>query len=136
LRAVGVDAQGRVSLPAQVNILLNNPPIVRRDRFAVTVGNTVNLTDSVLMNDFDPEKSTLLVITNTPASLGTALTTTNNQLFYTAGTNIGNDVFTYTVRDALGGTATTNVLIRILPAVLFDDFPQITDTTRLAIWPH
>ena len=104
---------GRVSLPANVNILFNNPPIVRPDHFAVTLGDTVEL--PVLDNDFDPEKITLRVVANSAAGLGIAWTN-NGQLFYTAGTNTGRDSFTYTARDTFGGTGTTNVLVTILPS--------------------
>ena len=121
LRTVAVDTNGRVSLPHSINVEFNNPPIVRRDRFAIRAGTSDNFLD-VLANDFDPDRDPLKVSATSGGS-GT-ISLDDGRIFYTAPGSPGLDSFTYTADDGRGGTATTNVLITVMPSIVWADFEQ------------
>ncbi len=99
---------------------VNDPPRAKSDSFTINEDETPLF--NVLGNDYDPEGNTLSIQSigtseNSTAEIsGTKIQYVPNQDFY------GNDSFTYTVSDGLGGTATATVNVTIKPV---NDAPTI-----------
>ena len=74
---------------------------------------------SVLTNDTDPDGDTLTVSTATPAAHGTVAVNANGTVTYTPVAGyVGQDIFTYTVRDAGGLTAVGTVTMTVTATVV------------------
>nr|WP_245413028.1 Ig-like domain-containing protein [Arthrobacter celericrescens] len=94
----------------------NSPPVAKSDAFGVRAGKTTVL--PVLDNDSDPDGDVLTVRTPEPARLGTVSPVyggTGFQVAVGAG-KAGNEAFKYTVDDGRGGSASSEVTLRVVPA--------------------
>lgn len=107
---------GQTSAPARVGIrVVNRVPVAENVTRTVNVGETITL--PLGGTDPDPGETASCEAVG-PALLGTlariAGDGTGCGYRYTAGTNVGNDSFTYSVVDVVGGLARGNVEIRIV----------------------
>ena len=87
---------------ATVTVLVNTPPIAANDS-AQTRSDTA-VTINVLANDLDPDGSLnpgTVTVVSPPAS-GSAVVNPDGTITYTPGTTLGNNTFTYTIKDNLG----------------------------------
>lgn len=91
----------------------NDPPVAHDDFYFTNVGVTVSV-GNVLSNDTDADANTLSVSANTPASHGTLTVSGTGTFDYvpTAG-YYGEDSFTYTAADGMGGVATGTVYVYV-----------------------
>lgn len=98
---------------ATVNVLVNTPP----DAAADHVGTTANapVTIYVLANDHDPDGDSFSITAVTPSKNGA--TVTNNHdgtVTYDPPAGFtGSDIFTYTITDARGASASTTVTVDV-----------------------
>jgi uncharacterized delta-60 repeat protein len=105
---------------ATVNITtnsVNDPPIAIDD--AATTERNAFVAVNVLANDTDPEGEALTVLSLTQPANGTASLPTlpNGAVRYSPNSNFtGDDFFTYTLRDASGGTSVATVSVTVRPA--------------------
>jgi outer membrane protein OmpA-like peptidoglycan-associated protein len=116
--ARGARATATVSIVVSADQPANRSPIARPDNAAQIKGGTTIL--NVLENDEDPDGDPLRVTAVSAPSKGTAEIINNGtQVRYTSliGVNSGPDLFTYTISDGRGGTATgqISVTIQVLP---------------------
>lgn len=95
------------------------------NRAPVAVGDTLSAQQdmskviSVLANDTDPDGDTLAVATATPAAHGTVAVNANGTVTYTPVAGyVGQDIFTYTARDAGGLTAVGTVTVTVTATVV------------------
>ena len=117
------------SAPATVNTTATNTDPVAVDDSATTASNTPVLI-SVLGNDTDPDNDTLSVQSVTAPAHGTALIL-GTQVRYTPNAGfVGDDAFSYTISDGLGGTATAGVTVTVS---FVDDSPP---TAALGVTPE
>lgn len=108
---------------------VNNAPIVKDDVFEVKTGTRMEI--EVLLNDFDPEKGTIDLVSATDAANGT-VEVVNGELFYTSALGYeGIDKFTYTIKDAEGLTSTGNVVLEVQKDL--DLSPTIKDLTATVV---
>lgn len=107
----------------------NEAPVAQADAYS-TNEDAVLVIDAaagVLSNDSDPEGDALTVSAYDSASAagGTVVMNSDGSFTYTPAADFnGNDTFTYTVRDANGGTATQTVAITVNAA---NDAPVAAD---------
>ncbi len=90
----------------------NRPPTARDDRrrTAEDTARAIN----VLINDSDPDGDVLSVLSVTPATHGTVSINGPGSTNYIPDANFhGTDLFTYTITDGHGGTATASVLVTV-----------------------
>ena len=100
------------SAPATVNANATNAAPVAVDDTATTSSNTP-VSISVLANDTDADHDTLSVQSVTTPAHGTAVIQ-GTQVRYTPTAGFsGNDAFSYTISDGLGGTATAGVTVTV-----------------------
>lgn len=116
-----IDATGRQSEPATVQIRVNTPPVASADNYVVNEDNVlvVSAAEGVLANDADIDGDSLQAYF---ASNGCAPCNGRVELRrdggfrYTPNANFfGQDEFFYTVRDGVAGNATGHVGITVLP---------------------
>jgi uncharacterized repeat protein (TIGR03803 family) len=97
-------------------IRLTTPP-VDPNRAPVALGDVALLESGfvfvpVLENDFDPDDDLLTVTVTTPPTAGTAEVQSDGRILYTPGAAYdGSDLFTYTITDPEGKSASANVRI-------------------------
>jgi len=104
VRAVG--APGAANGANVTFTTLNRAPIALADAFAVLPGATVTL--PLLANDSDADGDVLSLAANTaliPAAAGRLVRAGNALVFTAATTGFAGGAFTYTVKDAFGGTS-------------------------------
>jgi uncharacterized repeat protein (TIGR03803 family) len=95
---------------------LQQPP-VDTNRAPVAVGDVAlisgtTVTVPVLDNDFDPDNDPVTVTISVPPSFGTATVLANGSISYESSGNVPQeDLFTYTITDGGGKSASANVLI-------------------------
>ena len=112
------DNLGAVSNPATVTVFVNAPPVAANDSALTRSDKPVTI--NVLGNDSDVDGSldaSRVAIVSAPSN-GTAVVNPNGTITYTPGTTLGNNTFTYTVKDNLGtvsNTATVTVFVNALP---------------------
>jgi hypothetical protein len=72
--------------------------------------------EKLLLNDTDPDGDTLtLTAVSATSTNGAVVTRTSTEVLYAPVANfIGTDLFTYTLSDGRGGTATASVIVRVL----------------------
>jgi len=105
--------------------IINDPPVAIDD-----IANTFEdlpVTTDVLANDSDPENDVLTVIIVTQPSFGTVLDNGDGTITYSPIANFsGNDTYTYTITDNMGGIATATVTVIVDNAnddpIAIDDF--------------
>ena len=135
----GGTASATVSIIVAVPAAPNRPPVAVNDAYTVDQNSSANNLN-VLANDSDPDGDALTVTTvGTPAH-GTAVIV-NNRINYTPAPGYaGPDIFTYSIADGRGGSATASVAITVQianrPPVARDDSflisNQFTDLDVLA----
>lgn len=86
-------------------------PVARDDSGSTTAGTAVRV--PVLGNDTDPGVGPLTVVVARPPAHGTATCTPSGCTYTPEPGFLGTDTFTYTVSDALGGTASATVSITV-----------------------
>jgi YD repeat-containing protein len=89
----------------------NRPPVAVADGVATGPCGVVGV--NVLDNDSDPDGDALTLVAVTGATLGTTYFT-STMVEYHAGTQLGTDTLTYTVRDSHGATATATLTVYIV----------------------
>lgn len=100
--------------PAAVVVPTNHPPVANDD-FLFVFFNTPAFAD-VLANDFDPDGDPLTIVSFTQPAHGTVQAGNLKNLVYIPTQNfVGADVFTYTISDGRGGTATATVKVFVDP---------------------
>ena len=108
----------------------------RRQRLGQTRSDTA-VTINVLANDHDPDGSLnpgTVTLVSPPAS-GSAVVNPDGTITYTPGTTLGNNTFTYTVKDNLGAVsnaATVTVFVHAPPTAV-DDSAQTRSDTAVTI---
>ncbi len=108
-KALSNVANGTITVGA-ATIPRNNPPVAQTDSSTVTMGTKVTI--NVLANDSDPDGDPLTLVGVTQASHGKVTISANNTLTYTPRENfVGTDMFSYTISDGRGGTATATVTV-------------------------
>ena len=110
---------------------VNDPPTANDDNATVQEDAPI-VTIDVLANDTDPDNGRLMVITTDQGGNGSVTINTDNTLTYVPDRNFcGNDAFTYTLSDGIGGTDTASVNVTVNAV---NDSPSITSkpatTTR------
>ncbi len=104
----------------------NQPPVAMDDTAVASFTGAVDI--DVLANDSDPDGDPLTVTAVTQGQYGTVAIQPDNRVRYTlvdpGGASV--DVFTYTISDGRGGTATANVTVSFppppnLPPIAGDD---------------
>lgn len=104
----------------------NTPPRAAADAGTAVAGAT--LTIDVLANDSDPDGEALRLVAWSEPELGSIISASAGSLEYLAST-AGLDVFSYTVEDGQGGTATGRVEIEVVaPAPTLPTPPSVTVT--------
>ncbi len=106
------DGQGRsASATVTVKVLArNSPPIAAADTFPVEAGQPTLL--AVLANDSDPEGGPLQVVGFTMPSHGSLVFNPDRTFTYTPAAGfLGQDQFTYTIRDNRGASAVATVTL-------------------------
>jgi hypothetical protein len=113
------DAQGNASacsFRVLVTLIIegNRPPVAMDNAAGVTEGRAARIPlAKLLANDSDPDGDSLQVITVSPTSArGASVRLTSSNVTYQALLGVtGTDVFSYTVTDGQGGTATAAVVM-------------------------
>jgi len=92
---------------------VNNPPVAVNDDGGAYWNQTVEI--EVLLNDSDPDGDTFRVLSTTQGTHGsTGPTLDFKRVAYTASSGfVGQDFFTYTIRDSQGATATATVQVSV-----------------------
>ncbi|HCN29768.1 MAG TPA: hypothetical protein DIT64_13690 [Verrucomicrobiales bacterium] len=102
----------------------NRAPAAVNDTFTVLPGSTVVL--DVFDNDFDPDGDALLLASFTKPGAGASLKKTGNTLVLTTAANFSTPtLFSYTVKDAFGGSAFAAVTL--MPGTLMLDLSEKSD---------
>ena len=101
-------ATATATVRVNVSTAVNNPPVAQPD--VVTTPMNTPIMVNALANDTDPDGDALTIIAVTQPANGTA-TITPNGILYTPNTGFYGsiDVFSYTISDGRGGTATAQV---------------------------
>jgi len=106
--------------------LPNHPPIATND--AATTAEDTPVTVSVLANDRDPDGDALTLVAITQGTNGIVTTNVNGTVTYRPATNFfGADLFTYTISDGQGGSATGMVSVTINPV----NDPPVAQSTNI-----
>ena len=94
----------------------NRSPIANND-IATTAENTP-VTINVLANDSDPAGNPLTLVSVSQGANGAVTTNANGTVTYSPATNFfGANLFTYTISDGQGGSATGMVSVTVTPAL-------------------
>ncbi len=129
---------GDLRATASVSVTIsaaNRPPRARDDSASTLVGVTINSID-VLGNDSDPDGDTL-TITSVGAVTGAGSVSLNGStISFTPGASAGTDLFSYTISDGKGGTASAVVSVTVTappvnqpPIAVFDNCNQALGVT-------
>lgn len=109
------DGQGG-SATATVTVTINGRPPIANPDAATTISGTP-VTINVVANDTDPDGDALSIPAVGTAAHGTLTLNANGSVTYTPSAGfVGNDSFTYTLRDATGATATGTVTVTVTAA--------------------
>lgn len=115
----------------------NRQPVAHDDATSVNPSSSVEVT--VLDNDNEKDDGESLEVTaKTDGTLGTvAITGGGTKVEYTAGAATGNDTFTYTIEDGMGGSSTATVAVNVSSSTKrgFDDAASANDE-RIAVHPN
>ena len=132
---------GPASAPAPINYVLkaagaatpdtpNRAPIAVNDSATTTTNQAVTI--DVLQNDTDADANPLSVTAVGAAAHGAVVRNQNGTLTYTPATGyVGSDLFTYTISDGKGGTASGSVTLSVVaratwPAQVFAPYVDMT----------
>ncbi|MGL6075738.1 MAG: Ig-like domain-containing protein [Fimbriiglobus sp.] len=95
-----------------VSLLVNTLPIAKNDSARTSQNRAVTV--AVLANDSDADGQTLRVISTAAPSKGSLVVNGDQTISYTPNTDfVGNDSFSYTVDDGVGGRATATVTVPV-----------------------
>lgn len=127
--ADAISTWARLAKPEQTP--LNANPVAVADNATTPPGAAV-ITGNVLANDTDPDNETLTVVSFDSRSANNASVQYNNDGTFTyrpASEFIGQDSFTYTISDPLGGTAIGSVTVTVVssPLAIADSFSSYVD---------
>lgn len=131
------DNWGEASNNALVTINVtgvNNPPVAAPDNYSVYQGQALNVpAPGVLGNDSDDVGFTLDIYDAVSANGGTVVMQENGALSYTAPEGfLGDDTFTYRIKDGKGAASTTTVTIAVrnynYPIANTDNYQCVKDT--------
>lgn len=112
----GGTAVGTVTVTVSA-VAVNRAPVAVGD--SATIQQDTSKVISVLTNDTDPDGDSLTVTTATPAAHGTVAMNANGTVTYTPVAGyVGQDIFTYTVRDPGGLTAIGTVTMTVTAKVV------------------
>ncbi|MDP5091975.1 MAG: tandem-95 repeat protein, partial [Polaribacter sp.] len=121
------DASGDAST-ATVTVtvtIIADIPIATDDIATVTQNGTISM--DVLENDSfgtDLEANIDALTVATTSNLGGSLSVVNNEIVYTPATDfVGEDIFTYTIKDATGDEAIGTVTITVTPSIVVNSTP-------------
>lgn len=107
----GQGAAAEASVTVRVTVP-NQPPVARADRAATVEG--VSVTIDALANDNDPEGSPVTLAGMEMPGQGSLTLTPENRLNYTPRPGfVGEDSFSYTIRDDAGATARADVTVSV-----------------------
>ncbi|CAN5166050.1 hypothetical protein BH11PSE11_BH11PSE11_18150 [soil metagenome] len=118
-------------------VFVNRAPLAVNDSFQVLRNSSTNLLD-VLANDSDPDSEPFRLLSVQSPAHGSA-TISGNRIAYTPTAGYqGGDLFTYTITDDKGGTATASVTILVsanaaastAPIAVNDAFTVIGNSTN------
>ena len=113
-------------------VAVNHPPVAVND--SITVKQDTSAVVAVLANDTDADSDTLSVGTATAGAHGTVTVNANSTItFMPAAGYVGSDVFTYTVRDVAGLTASGSVNVTVA-AKTDNQVPDDKDFCKEALW--
>ena len=105
----GGSASATVTVTVRATVNVNRPPVARDDAYFVSQKFT-NL--DVLANDSDPDGDPLTIVSVTQPIIGLVeIVSGGKSLRYTLSTGFNRTVFTYTISDGRGGTATATVTL-------------------------
>jgi len=112
-----IDNQGQ-SAEATVKVLIsappsNRPPIARADQATTEAGQSIEI--NVLANDFDPEQDGLKIFSISQPLTGEVTLAGNKLNYHPKPKFVGQDQFTYQIRDKSGQIAQAPVNVTILP---------------------
>ena len=119
------DGNGNSSLGiVRVTIQANNSPVALDDSVTLVSGDQIQI--APLLNDSDTDGDELTISSFIYNGLNSLTLNPDNKTFTYSSLIAGNDIFTYTVSDGKGGTATAEVSISIQqagsnPSVRLDD---------------
>ncbi|MCF8126742.1 MAG: tandem-95 repeat protein, partial [Desulfotignum sp.] len=124
------DGNGGTST-ATVNVTVNavnDDPVANDDTKTIQKG-TTHVTIDVLANDTDVDGDALVIDSVTQGSHGEVfITNDGSDVTYTPDPDYyGEDIFTYTVSDGKGGTATASVVIQINDGPVAENDEAVTD---------
>lgn len=116
-------------------LVANSPPVANAD--TATVLRNTSVAVAVLPNDTDADGDVLSVTGVTQGANGSVVidAVTNNPIYTPNAGFAGTDVFTYTISDGNGGTATGTVTVTVIgnrpPAAVADSVTTGVDTVRV-----
>ncbi len=120
---------GRLNAFKTLQAVLGGDPVAGDDSATTTVDNAVAI--DVLANDVPGSGGNLSVIGVTQGASGSVAINANNTVTYTPSAGfVGDDSFTYTIRNSAGGQDTGNVAVTVTPAV---DTQTFTSNQQVAI---
>ena len=99
---------------ANMEIDVNNPPVVNPDAVSVTSGMTVDI--PILENDVDPDGDQLILTGASDPSHGTVVCDTLGCDYTPVAGYTGLDTFTYSVNDGRGASGSAEVVVTVNPA--------------------
>ncbi|MDZ4811080.1 MAG: Ig-like domain-containing protein [Pseudomonadota bacterium] len=109
------DGHGGTATATVTVTISGRPPVANPDVATTLTG--IPVTIPVLANDTDPDGDLLSVSALSTAANGTLVLNANASVTYTPTAGfVGNDSFTYTLRDATGATAIGTVNVTVTPA--------------------
>ncbi len=109
----------------------NNPPVANSD--TIEVGMNVSTELDVLANDSDVDSFTVASVTE--ASNGSVLQNDHNIIYTPTDGFVGNDSFSYTIKDSIGqeATATVNLTVYNIAPTAVDDLVQTQQGSMVEI---
>ncbi len=134
----GRGGTGTGTVVVRVRQVVNQSPKAMPDKAEATTG--VETAINVLANDADPNGDPLVIVAVTAPEHGTVVIDgENGRVLYTSHAGyIGQDVFTYTVSDDKGATATANVMVTVdapnNPPVAVDDAGETYDVQPITLY--
>jgi uncharacterized repeat protein (TIGR01451 family) len=115
-----------------VTSITNRPPVAVADSAASA--RNVAVTIPMLVNDSDPDGDTVTIFSVSPTN-GTFSLSGGSIIYTPTNTVPGTNVFTYTISDGFGGTATASVTVAVTnrPPVAVNDFASTTENVSVTV---
>jgi len=105
----GVDTTTLNTVSTVTVVPVNDAPIAAADSYTVVAGGTFTASQSILVNDTDPENNPLTAVKDTDPAHGTIVWNTNGSFTYTATAGFyGTDSFTYHANDGSNAVLVIN----------------------------